>query len=338
MVVLLAAACSGDAAAPSAAGTPARSGRFGSLRDLVLFERPDLGPAAGLFVDRFEVTRGDWAEFAASAAGQRVGAEAASVGGGLALPISSVDLRQARAFARWRLLRLPRRSEWEFAAVGDGRSRFPWGSRVDATRANTVELGLGAPTAVGTFESGRRAGGDQPYDLVGNVSEWTESVPLRWCEPIGERDSLVLDPVMSLPAARQLALRHAGLRVWAAPAALFPAGLLAELGGEQVPHEVVGGDFQRPMLELSTPVPAGDRRSGVGLRLCATVQELLQTLRDDPLTPTESEWEQLRRFVARGRHRTALVQAWRQLAPASGGGPIAAWLATELAGAAGDDR
>jgi len=54
---------------------------------------------------------------------------------------------------------------------------------VDATRANTGELGLGEPTPVGTFESGRRAQG-WPYDLVGNVSEWTETVPASWCSVV----------------------------------------------------------------------------------------------------------------------------------------------------------
>jgi hypothetical protein len=42
--------------------------------------------------------------------------------------------------------------------------------------ANTLELGLGRPTAVGTFESGRSP--SDCYDLLGNVSEWVaDSVP-----------------------------------------------------------------------------------------------------------------------------------------------------------------
>ncbi|MEY3161262.1 MAG: hypothetical protein RIT25_1253, partial [Planctomycetota bacterium] len=43
-------------------GAIAREGRFGSLRDLVVFDRPaeQGGP---FFLDRFEVTRDDWTQF-----------------------------------------------------------------------------------------------------------------------------------------------------------------------------------------------------------------------------------------------------------------------------------
>ena len=157
-----------------------RAGRYGSLRDLVLFASTDPVDAEALFVDRFEVTRGDWKEFAVSEAGRAAGAPTVLSGGDPDLPIGGIDLTLARAFAAWRFLRLPRREEWLVAAAVDGRSRYPWGGRDDPLRTNSAELGLGRATPVGTFESGRRGGGDQPYDLVGNVSEWTESVPVAW--------------------------------------------------------------------------------------------------------------------------------------------------------------
>jgi hypothetical protein len=187
----LLAACSPEAPMPGAASpTPGRVGRFGSLRDFVLYERR--GPTGGtspawFFLDRFEVTRADWATFANTPAGRAVGARAETPSTDAALPVGLVDLAQARAFAAWRFARLPRVAEWRFATTSDGRNDFPWGGRADATRANTSELGLGEPTPVGTFESGRLANG--PYDLVGNVSEWTESVPPSWCT------------VVALPAA-----------------------------------------------------------------------------------------------------------------------------------------
>ena len=53
--------------------TLSRRGPLGSLRDLVLFDR-SLDAGGPFFLDRFEATRSDWAEFAACAAGVAGGA------------------------------------------------------------------------------------------------------------------------------------------------------------------------------------------------------------------------------------------------------------------------
>ena len=333
-LLLLAAACSEPP--PPDDGTPAREGRLGSLRDLVLFERAHLPATQALFVDRFEVTRGDWEKFAATPAGRVVGAGSAPTGGDPALPIGSVDLRQARAFAHWRSLRLPRTDEWWFVAVGDRDNLFPWGNRADPARANTGELGLGQPTPVGTFESGRRAGGDQPYDLVGNVSEWTESVASRWWDGLGVlADGEALDPV-GPHAARRTVLANPLLALWQGPGGLVPAGWLTAAGGPHVPRDVVGADFQSPMSgsALVEAVFTGDQRGRTGLRLYTTAGELLVALTNDPAELDAADALRVRRFVRRGRHRAVLVEAWAQLVAARqgrlGAGPLAAILREEL--------
>lgn len=297
------AGCSSDESAQPQ--SLARAGRFGSLRDLVLFSTSDPIGAEALFVDRFEVTRGDWSEFAATVQGRSVQATRAVVGGDPSLPVGAVDLRQARAFAAWRFLRLPRREEWLVAAAIDGRSRYPWGGREDALRTNTSELGLGAPTPVGTFESGRRSGGDQPYDLVGNVSEWTESVAPAWWRQSGD--------VVSGPGRlRHDLLRTPALAVWQLVGGAMPPAWLVAAGGGAVPRLVVGSDFQTPMDQQVQQLPAGDWRSRTGLRLCSSARELLAALlaHADPIDAEDAE--QLRRFVRRGRHREALAAAWRE--------------------------
>lgn len=325
---LLAAGCAPEAEKPSP-GTAPRTGRFGSLRDLVLIERSDEGRTVSLFVDRFEVTRGDWAQFAVTPEGRAVDADRVSVSDNPALPVTGVDLRQARAFAHWRFCRLPRRVEWE-AAIGDGRHPYPWGSREDWTRANAGELGLGQAMPVGTFESGR-AGPLHPYDLIGNVSEWTESVPLRW---IGGD----LDPSASCAEGRRRVMRTPSLAVWRVPGAGLPLVLAVAAGGDAVPREVVGADFQGSMAvpDSQTFVPpeavlAGERRQRTGLRVYATPQELLRALLRPGVLATPEDGNQLRRFIRRGANRAALEAVWRDVADgAAGDGLVLRVLREEL--------
>lgn len=331
--LLVAGACDGSVDAVGDV-TPPRVGRFGSLRDLVLFERPGLGASQALFFDRFEATRSDWAAFAATAAGRAVAADAVLAVGDPSLPIAAIDLVQARAFARWRFLRLPRSDEWWFAAVGGrGGNHFPWGRREDTARANTLELGLGQPTPVGTFESGRRTGGDQPYDWIGNVSEWTETVPAWWSErwPADGTAPGVLDPVSGLAACRRMVQATPALAAWEGPGGMVPLAWLHAAGGVYVPREVLGSDYQSPLAATTSALPAGDRVARTGVRLCATVRELLAALVVDPETPMAADVQQLARFVRRGRHRDVLREAWSDALPPHGArGPLFDVLRREL--------
>lgn len=334
---LLFASCGGERPAEDAVPALARSGRFGSLRDFVLFERVLDGRSFRLFLDRFEVTRADWREFAATPEGRAVAAPSGN-GSDPALPASGVDLAQARAFARWRFARLPRAYEWFACVLGDGRNRFPWGSKEDPTRANTGELGLGEPTPVGVFESGRRTEGNQPYDLIGNVSEWTESVPPAWClrereEPLGG----VLDPQASFAANCARVRAVPALAIWGGAGGLVPPMWAAVAAGGGAPREVVGADFQSPMVQTSETVLAGDRRLRTGLRLAATPEELLAALLAYEDALSIDEQEQVRRFLARPGHRAAMGAAWTAVAaspPARAATPIARLLRAALESAA----
>ncbi len=297
---VLAAACSPDAAADG--GCPPRRGRFGSLRDFVLFDLAVDGRSVVLFVDRFEATCSDWREFAASPAGRGLGAPLAADGDD-ARPVAGVDLEQARAFARWRFGRLPRSDEWLLVATNNRHNAFPWGDRVDPTRANTSELGLGETVPVGTFESGRRTGSNHPYDLVGNVSEWTESVPADWSQD-------ELDPAGSPGRNHERALATPALAVWQGAGGLLPLSFAIAAGGRYVPHEVVGADFLSQMFERIQVVPAGDRRPRTGLRVVASPRDLLVDLLASDAVPTPADLEQVRRFLRRDRHRAALAAVW----------------------------
>ena len=305
----LLAGCADDAA-PNAArsGFDARGGRFGSLRDFYLLESADGEAAAGLLVDRFEATQRDWVEFAATRAGAAVAADAVPIVGRMSLPVGGVDLAQARAFARWRFGRLPSEAEWSAVAQGGGSGPFPWGSKEDATRANTGDLALGERMPVGTFESGRRSGGDAPYDLVGNVREWTETVPLEWCQMGSVGDA------SGFSRSVRRALASPCLAVWADRFGALPGGVIAEVGGAGVPRRCVGADYETPMRDVFErqfdAQAAGERRQRTGLRVYTTVGELLGRLMAAQGQLAADERAQIAAFARRAGSRVALRAAY----------------------------
>lgn len=132
-----------------------------------------------ILLDRFEFTRGDWLHYdpaAARAACQRLGEDPASALGEGALDLPAfLSWDQAAALAERRGMRLPRAKEWIHVAVGRRSLVYPYGPLPQQSWANTLELGFGAPTPVGTFESGKSRRFDC-YDLLGNVWEWAADV------------------------------------------------------------------------------------------------------------------------------------------------------------------
>jgi serine/threonine-protein kinase len=97
------------------------------------------------------------------------------------LPIMSVSLRDAEAFADWlsaeqgRVLRLPTEEEWEKAARGvDGRA-FPWGWHFDPTYAHMrrSQAGPPLPSPVGAYPVDCSVYGC--FDMAGGMRELTGS-------------------------------------------------------------------------------------------------------------------------------------------------------------------
>lgn len=299
--------CSHEAPGPSPELQPLqRRGQFGSLRDFVLYARPQDPPETALLVDRFEVTQDDWAAFARTEEGIAVAARGVGSRGSGALPASGMTLQQARAFARWRLGRLPTEAEWVRATEAGGSSPFPWGVKEFATHANSGNLGLGERTPVGTFESGRRAGFNSPYDLIGNVREWTETVPDDWCGEAGIGPSFV--------ANRRRVLTTPALSSWSV-LGIVPPAMVATVGSGGAPRRVVGVDYATPLSDIATPQDdrqmPDERRLRTGMRVYTTVGELLGRLLSMTRPATAEERLQMVRFVARKGHRDVLVKAFR---------------------------
>ena len=141
------------------------------------------------YIGRFEVTVAQYQAFAA-ATGRRVDAQ--SLAGTPSHPVAFVSWPDALAYCRWleaaletspgtppileqRLhegwhVTLPSEAQWEKAARGTDRRRFPWGAEPRRDRAN-----IGAPTTVpvGSLTCPECAHGLS--DMSGNVWEWTRS-------------------------------------------------------------------------------------------------------------------------------------------------------------------
>ena len=108
-----------------------------------------------------------------------------SIEGALDHPVVQVSAQDAAVFCRFYGWRLPSDAEWEFAARGSDRRRYPWGAappEQPSRLANIGTVGCGAAddvdgylrtAPVGSYPSGASPNG--LLDMAGNVWKWTAS-------------------------------------------------------------------------------------------------------------------------------------------------------------------
>jgi len=148
----------------------------------MLKETPEhIAKTKAFFIDIHEVTNAQYGEFVTR---QKHRVPKSWEGKGEAflkkiagLPVTGVSLDDAKAYAKWRGMRLPTEIEWEKAARGRLGHIYPWGSKWTPAncnhRGNVTELdGARRP---GSFPKGISLYGC--HDMIGNVAEWTTSAP-----------------------------------------------------------------------------------------------------------------------------------------------------------------
>jgi serine/threonine-protein kinase len=116
-------------------------------------------------------------------------------------PVVGVSWEEAQGYCRWAGLELPSEAQWEAAARGTDRRRFPWGDAEPTPEHANFDNREKRTTPVGAYPKG--AGPFGTLDQAGNVWEWCLDVwdPAAYRERDGKQD-----PVSTTgdPAARCL--------------------------------------------------------------------------------------------------------------------------------------
>lgn len=88
-------------------------------------------------------------------------------------PVVRVALEEAREFCRWAGMRLPTRSEWEYAARGPAGLEYPWGNTLEAGACNALlDTGDRYPRTAPSGAFPRDESWCLALDMAGNVREW----------------------------------------------------------------------------------------------------------------------------------------------------------------------
>jgi formylglycine-generating enzyme required for sulfatase activity len=142
---------------------------------------PDEGPAHPVYLQTFymdvkEVTQAEYERFVKMTKGEKpkvpVFEDTIEKLISPDFPVVGLTWNDAFGYCRWAGKRLPTEAEWEKAARGEGKRRYPWGNKFEYSFANVDGLddGFQYLAPVGSFEVGRSPFG--LYDATGNVAEW----------------------------------------------------------------------------------------------------------------------------------------------------------------------
>ena len=151
----------------------AKALQYGAKRAFFVNERPLMKVTLKrYFIDRHEVTNGEYSEFVAA-----TDHRAPSNWGGRKIddsvknhPVTHVSWADADSYCNWRGKTLPTEAQWEKAARGTEGNKFPWGNDFNKNNANAGGRN-GGTVPVGSYPTGMSPFG--VHDMAGNVWEWT---------------------------------------------------------------------------------------------------------------------------------------------------------------------
>jgi formylglycine-generating enzyme required for sulfatase activity len=129
----------------------------------------------GFWIGKFPVTYAQYRRFLAATGHREPESWNDSRFNGAEQPVIGVDWQDTQAYCRWAGLDLPSEAQWEAAARGVDKRRFPWGDGPDPTeRHANFDGNLGRTSPVGAYPAG--AGPFGTHDQAGNVWEWCRDV------------------------------------------------------------------------------------------------------------------------------------------------------------------
>lgn len=86
-------------------------------------------------------------------------------------PMIHVNWFEADAYCRWARRRLPTEAEWEYAAAGPQKQKFPWGEDEPSAQRANLDWQFGDCVDVSAFPLGDSWCGCR--QMIGNIWEWT---------------------------------------------------------------------------------------------------------------------------------------------------------------------
>lgn len=132
------------------------------------------------FIDKFEVSNEEYTKFIIATDYPAPAYWDHHKLNGSSQPVTGVNWFDASTYCMWANKRLPTEAEWEKAARGPAGFIYPWGNKLDSTKANFAKGKSGEKhitDSIDSYPEGKSYYG--AYNMAGNVFEWVHD----WYDP-----------------------------------------------------------------------------------------------------------------------------------------------------------